>query len=682
MKETFQKATQTFARAIIQPVMFMAVSGLIISVAAIMRMGFMPQLLKSIGDFFFGITTSGVIGSLSIIFCIGIATALAKKKTDAAITSVTAFMVFLFANNSWLNLTHRLAKAGEQGLFGTGQNMVMGVQVNDMGVFLGIILGCMVGFMVNRFGNVKFNKYLSPYEGTKFSFALTIFATIALAIVITYIWPLINSGVNILVSGMAKTGPFGFFGYGFLNRMLLPVGMHHLLWMPLHYTPMGGTAEVAGHTVSGAYNIWLAQLGNIDSVTQMNPAIGFLTNFGPLAFPIAIAAAFIKTARPENKTKVKAILFPTVILAALAGVTEPIEFLFLFTAPVLWLAHAIIFGLSFFVSNILGLRVMVGSIPETIPSLFVPLKLGHQYMIIPIIIGIALLEYFTFKTLIVKLNLPTLGRAAAEETQESGVNSAVISKNKEAGLAVIVKGLGGVSNIAEVYNCYTRLRLEVKDASKVDIELLKTYPSSGVVDKQKHIQIIIGIGVEELRESLEAYIEDLKTGEKILPETISQANADSAPVSGNMHNSQDLYSPANGEVIAIEDVPDPVFSSKALGNGFAVKNHDGQVYSPANGKVTNIFPTLHAIGLETEEGNQVMIHMGIDTVDLQGKPFTIKVKEGQKVKQGELLAQMDNESIRAAKKDPMIIVVLMQNLEGALVKQAGEFSLKNAVFSA
>lgn len=678
MKESFQKATQTFARAIIQPVMFMAVSGLIISIAAIMKMEFMPGLFKAIGDFFFGIITSGVIGSLSIIFCVGIATALAKKKTDAAITAVSTFMIFLFANNAWLTLTNRLAKEGEMGLFGTGQNTVLGIQVNDMGVFLGIILGCLVGFMLNRFGNVKFNKYLAPYEGTKFAFVLTLFVTIFLAIIITYIWPMINSGINFLVDGMAKSGPFGFFGYGFLNRMLLPVGMHHLLWMPMLYTPVGGTAEIAGQAVSGAYNIWLAQLGDIGSVTQMNPAIGFLTNFGPLALPLAISLAFIKTARPENKAKVKAIVFPTVIVAALAGVTEPIEFLFLFTAPVLWVIHAVVFGLGYFFSDILGLKVMIGSIPETIPSLFVPLNLGHQYWILPIALGLGIIEYFAFKTVILKLNLPTIGREAMLENDDENT---MVAKEKEAGLAILVQGLGGVSNIVEVYNCYTRLRCDVKDASKVDINLLKTFPSSGVVDKQKHIQIIIGIGVETLREDLENYIENLKSGKLNLPSTLKQDLTIHSNISQPKKSKLKLYSPAKGNILPMEQVPDEVFSGKALGDGFAVKNHNGEVYSPVDGVITNIFPTKHAIGIETREGHQILIHMGIDTVDLQGKPFTIKVQEGQSIKHGDFLAKMDTEEIKSAGKEDMVIIVAMESKQGQIVNDPETLGFTSPIFS-
>lgn len=408
MKDQLQKAMQSFARAIIQPVMFMAVTGLIISISAVLKLEQMPKALRNIGDGFFTILSNGSISQLSVIFCVGIATAIAKKnKTDAAILGISIFLIFLYANNWWLTFTNRLAKPGSQGLFGTGQNTVLGVQVTDMGVFLGIILGCLVGYSVNKFGDIKFHKYLSPYEGTKCAYVILIFVTVFFDIIITYIWPPINNLINGAVTGMSTMGAFGFFLYGFLNRMLLPIGMHHLLWMPLYYTPLGGTAEIAGKTYNGAMNIWLAELGNISHISTINDSIGYLVNFGYIALPIGIGLALIKTAKPENKIKVKAVVIPAVF----AGITEPIEFLFLFVSPVLWFAHAIIYGFGLLISNVLGLHVVVENIINTIMyCLAVPMNLGHQWLIIPIGLGLVLIEYFVFKILIVKLNIPTLGR--------------------------------------------------------------------------------------------------------------------------------------------------------------------------------------------------------------------------------------------------------------------------------
>ena len=516
MKEKFVKSASIFSKAIIQPVMFMAVTGIILSVCAILKLEFMPTFTKNIGDFIFNILSGGMIGQLSVIFCVGIAAALAKPKykTDAAILGIITFLIFLYANNSWLTITDRLAVAGEQGLYGTGQGMVFGIQVTDMGVFLGISLGVFVGWMVNKFGEIKLHKYLSPYAGTKSVYILIVFATILFAIGITYVWPIVNSVVEGVVKTTTTAGSVGFFFYGFLNRLLLPVGLHHFLWMPIFYTPLGGIAEIAGQTYNGAFNIWLAELGNASQITTMHPSIGYLSNFGSISLPIGIAFAIWKTARPENRKKVATILIPTVTTAFLAGVTEPLEFLFLFLSPVLWVAHAVVYGLSLFITNLVGIAIQFDTgINMIINSFAIPTRLGHQYLIPIIFIVTAVLEYFVFKKLIVKLNIPTLGREGAEVVSEPFIDSIVDNSDSgfEPQIQNIVEGLGGADNIESIINCYTRLRVDVKDENKVNIKVLKEkVKSSGIVDKGKHIQIVIGMGVEQEREKVEAYIDYLK----------------------------------------------------------------------------------------------------------------------------------------------------------------------------
>ncbi|MFC3928071.1 PTS transporter subunit EIIC [Streptococcus caprae] len=513
MKEKMMKSASVFSKAIIQPVLFMAVTGIVLSICAILKLDFMPDFTKNIGNFVFNILSGGMIGQLSVIFCVGIATALAKPKykTDAAILGIITFLVFLYANNSWLTLTNGLAEAGEFGLYGTGQGMVFGMQVVDMGVFLGIMLGCLVGVMVNKFGEIKLHKYLSPYEGTKSVYIILIFLTILLAIVTTYIWPVVNSIVEAVVATTTTSGSLGFFFYGFLNRMLLPLGLHHFLWMPLFYTPLGGTAEIAGQMQNGAFNIWLAELGNASSITSMHPSIGYLSNFGSISLPIGIAFALWKTARPENRKKVASILIPTVVTAFMAGVTEPLEFLFLFLSPVLWFAHAIVYGLSLLITNLIGISIQFDTgINMIINSFAFPTSLGKQYWIPVVFVITALMEYFVFRYLIIKLNIPTLGREdIAEEHLDLPIPSteATTPSSVDSQVETIVAGLGGKDNIANIINCYTRLRVDIKDESKVDMGILKNQvKSSGIVDKGKHIQIIIGLGVEKVREQIEEYL--------------------------------------------------------------------------------------------------------------------------------------------------------------------------------
>ncbi|MFS0967780.1 PTS transporter subunit EIIC [Enterococcus thailandicus] len=517
MKEKVMKSASVFSKAIIQPVMFMAVTGIILSVCAILKLEMMPTFTKDVGNFVFNILSSGMIGQLSAIFCVGIAAALAKPKfkTDAAILGIITYLLFLYANNSWLTITDRLATAGEQGLYGTGQGMVFGIQVTDMGVFLGISLGVMVGWMVNRFGEIKLHRYLSPYSGTKSVYLLIVFVTILFAMGITYVWPMINFGVESLVKATTTAGSAGFFFYGFLNRLLLPLGLHHFLWMPIFYTPLGGSAEIAGQVYEGAYNIWLAELGNASQITSMHPSIGYLSNFGSISLPIGIAFAIWKTARIENRKKVAAILIPMVTTAFLAGVTEPLEFLFLFLSPVLWLAHSVVYGLSLFFTNLVGINIQFDTgINMIINSFAFPSRLGHQYLIPIMFLATAVLEYVVFKQLIVRLDIPTLGREKSE-AQLAALDETVVTTGTDSEFEpqtqTIVAGLGGAENIESIVNCYTRLRVDVKDEQKVDIDLLKQkVKASGIVDKGKHIQIIIGMGVEEEREKVEAYLTHLK----------------------------------------------------------------------------------------------------------------------------------------------------------------------------
>lgn len=486
------KSASIFSKAIIQPVMFMAVTGIILSVCAILKLEMMPTVSKDIGDFIFNILSGGMIGQLSAIFCVGIATALAKPKykTDAAILGIITYLAFLYANNAWLTLTNQLAKAGAQGLYGTGQGLVFGIQVTDMDVFLGISLGVLVGFMVNKFGDIKLHKYLSPYSGTKTVYILILFVTILFAIGITYVWPVINNAVETIVKTTTTSGSVGFFFYGFLNRLLLPLGLHHFLWMPIFYTPLGGTAEIAGQAYDGAFNIWLAELGNASQITTMHPSIGYLANFGSISLPIGIAFALWKTARPENRKKVAAILIPTVTTAFLAGVTEPLEFLFLFLSPLLWFAHAIVYGLSMFITNMVGINIQFDTgINMIINSFAFPIRLGHQYLIPIVFLVTAAMEYFVFKTLIVKLNIQTLGR---EENGSLETDNEIVAGDSEfpSQIKNIVAGLGGVDNIESIINCYTRLRVDVKDETKINMNILKEeVQASGIVDKLSLIHI-------------------------------------------------------------------------------------------------------------------------------------------------------------------------------------------------
>lgn len=509
MRDKFYKAVQSFSTAIIRPVMFMAVAGLIIAIASIFNLEVMPEFLNTIGGFLNTVLLDGIISQLPVIFTIGLAGGLAKdNKGEAAILGILTFMMYLFANNFWLGHTNNLAEMGEFGLAGTGQAEVLGVQVVDMGVFIGIILGILVGYIHNKYKDVKLHEYLSPYEGTRFAFLILIAIASILGIVTTYIWPPVNIMLVNLVEWLSTLGAVGFFLYGVINRLALPFGLHHLLWVPIGYSPLGGVAEIAGETVAGANNIWFAQMANIETINALHPSVGYLANFGALALPVGIALALISTAKKENKKALTGILIPAVMSAMLAGITEPIEFIFLFTAPVLWLAHAVVYGFGLWLANITGLRLVVTHLIDTIlHSIVIPVELGRQWLVPIIFVVLVIIEFGIFKVMIEKLDLNTIGRkdilsedSGTDEENEFADSDSVTNINNKH----IINGLGGVENISEVNNCYTRLRIDVINADKIDKDTLNKYPSSGVVTTGNHVQIIIGPGkVDKVRASLD-----------------------------------------------------------------------------------------------------------------------------------------------------------------------------------
>lgn len=508
MKDRIYNAMQKFASAIIRPVMFMAVAGIIIAITALLRIESMPTIFNTIGEFFFTMLTNGMIGNLSVIFSVGLASALAKeKKVDAAILGITTFLVFLQANNFWLTHTNQLAEAGEFGLAGTGQAMVLGVQSTDMGVFLGILLGVITGYVHNKCKDVKFHKYFVAYEGTKFAFIVLILVSSVLGIAVTYIWPPINDMIMALVTNLSEMGSLGYFLYGVLNRLALPFGLHHLLWMPIYYTPLGGVAEIASETYSGAMNIWYAELGNISQISEIHPSVGYVVNFGYTALPLGIMLAFIKTAYKENKEEVTGQTIPPVISSFLAGITEPIEFMFLFTAPMLWVAHSIIYGFGLWFASVVGLNTYVGNLIETILfSLSIPIELGRQWLIPIVFIVLTIIEYFVFVFLIEKFDLKTPGRIKdntkpIDEKKELNQNELP----EDSQYALLVDALGGVDNIKYINNCYTRLRIDTENANLIDEELLQKYPSKGNIVRGNHVQIVIGMGVEDVRNGFERY---------------------------------------------------------------------------------------------------------------------------------------------------------------------------------
>lgn len=510
-KERISNGVQTFSKSIVQPVVFLGVTGTVIALFVILKLDVMPTAIKNLGNYIYQVFNNSVMQQLSILFCIGITTTMArKKKADAAVCSLLCFLIFLQSNNLFLAAVGKLIKA--KSLSGTGQAMVLGTQVVDMGVFCGILVGFLVGCIFNRLCDVKFPDAVSFYGGTRLAFLAGAAATIVLAIIMAYVWPWINSLITCTAGFIANSGALGEFIYGFLCRFLIPTGLHHLITIPAMFSAAGGTATIAGQHVEGALTIWYAQLGNLSSIEALDPSVRYLFfGFSKMAGCIGICLAFIKTAKPEKKVATKGMLLPALFVALIAGITEPFEFSFLFISPLLWTVHSVFDGLFQTLAYVLGCRCeqALGILDFVTMNMAVPVQMTKIwiYIILQIIGGFV--WYFTFVFLIKKFNIKTPGREDEKEIvfnvgrEEAKKYAETQSQAQEKGnINDIIAGLGGKDNIKSVNNCFTRLRVEVIDMTKINEDRINLYPNSGLVKKASTVQIILGMKVQDVKEDV------------------------------------------------------------------------------------------------------------------------------------------------------------------------------------
>lgn len=510
MKEGMQK----FSRSAIIPIKFMAVMGLFLAFAVLMQLDFMPSFVQSMGSLIKSMMDA-MMNNLSLIFCVAITASMAKKnKLEAAVLAVIVYLMFLASNNAWLTSQHMLAKSGAMGLYGTGQNMVLGFQVVDMNVFLGMLLGIITPYIHNKFGNKKFIDILSIYGGPRLAFIVMIPVTLALAISLCYVWPVVNEGINSTSNFILGAGAIGVFLYGFGNRFLIPTGLHHLLWMPFCFTAIGGTATIAGKVYTGAVNIFYAEMANVGSITSLDPSIRFaFFGFSKIFACIPIAFAIIHCANKNRKDEIKGMVLPGAFVGTVAGITEPLDFAYLFAAPQLWFVHSLLAGFSEAMLWQLGIRTFVkdGAIDTTVSNaVFSPsLTKVHWFIIFGLVM--AAVWYFTFVFMIKKFDLKTPGREEDPEFAMAGATSSTVNVSEptvamsENGSKFdgLVDGLGGKENIETLNNCFTRLRIDVLDINKVDKSKLEQFPGQkGVIIDKNNIQIVIGMGVQPIREEM------------------------------------------------------------------------------------------------------------------------------------------------------------------------------------
>jgi PTS system maltose and glucose-specific IIC component len=524
MKEKVMDGLQRFSKAMFVPVLILPIAGILIAIGNI----FTNQRLLEVVPFMdnpittgFGTILAGslvsILTNLGVIFCVGLAVGLAKKKkAEAGFTALLAFLVFINAMNKFLELKGMLVKADD--LQGTGQASILGIQILDMGVFLGIILGITVGLVHNRFVDTEFHSAFQIYGGSRFVFIVLIPVTVLLAIILTFIWPFVQTGITSLGHFINQSGNFGLFLYGSLERLLIPTGLHHLVYTPFLYTSLGGVETIGGHVYEGARNIYYAEMADPNIHLLSRSVIWDARGISKMFGLIGACLAMYQTAKPENKVKVKAILIPAVVTSFVAGVTEPIEFSFMFLAPMLFVLHAGLSGLSMVVLNMLNVRAIGPNGFLDFLLYNVPLGVAKTHWPMYIVVGIAFffIYFALFKFLIIKFNLKTVGREdSSEETRlytknDLKVKEAVQKNQKgtESGDAVpvttIIEAMGGADNFESVTNCYTRLRTVLKDPTIVDEATLKEETgANAVIIKGNNVHVVYGLKVTAVRNAVD-----------------------------------------------------------------------------------------------------------------------------------------------------------------------------------
>ena len=603
---------------------------------------------------------SALFDNLPIIFAAGCAIGMAKKEKEvAALSAVIAYFTMNAAVNAMLVNSGQILDDGSIADFvlqGTITSSV-GIQTLQMGVFGGIIVGLGVAALHNRFYTIELPSALAFFSGSRFVPIISTVVYVLVGIGMFFVWPVVQNGIYALGGLVTGTGYLGTLIFGIIKRALIPFGLHHVFYLPFWQTGVGGSMEVAGKMIEGGQNIFFAQLADPSTVHFSADACRYFS--GEFIFMIfglpGAALAMYQTAKPEKKKQAGGLLLSAALACMATGITEPLEFSFLFVAPMLFAVQVILAGAAYMIAHILNIAVGLTFSGGLLDLFLFGILQGNAktswLRIIPVGIIYFLLYYGIFKFLILKFDLKTPGRED-EDTETRLYTKADYNAAKESGVkgaevsALITAGLGGKANIEDVDCCATRLRCTIKDPEKVQEALLKQSGSRGVILKGKGIQVIYGPQVAVLKTNLEAFLQTSAADQ----------------VSSQVSSGEEIKSPMNGTVIPLSEVPDAVFSSEMLGKGFGVEPSEGKAYAPVDGEVTTVFDTKHAIGLMSKHGVELLIHIGMDTVKLNGKGFDVKVKTGDQVKAGDLLAEFDMDLIKG-EGYPVTTAVVVTNTD-------------------
>ena len=592
---------------------------------------------------------SAVFDNLPLIFAVGVAIGMAKKEKEvAALASVISFFIMHASIGALIT-----ANGGADAMLEGAVADVCGITSLQMGVFGGIVVGLGVAALHNKFYKIELPQVLAFFGGTRFVPIISSIVYLVVGIAMFYIWPVVQSGIAALGALVLASGYAGTFIYGLLERALIPFGLHHVFYMPFWQTAVGGTAIIDGVTVTGAQNIFFAELASKSTTVFSVSATRFMAGKFPfMMFGLPGAAlAMYHCAKPEKKKAAGGLLLSAALTAFLTGITEPLEFTFIFVALPMYAVHCVLAGLCFMLMHILNVGVGMTFSGGLIDLVLFGAMQGNAktHWIWVVVVGAVyfVLYYLIFRFMISKFDYKTPGRDDAEEVKlytraDVNARSAASGSNAPAGddpvSALIVEGLGGTDNLSDVDCCATRLRCTVKAAALVRQDVLQASGASGVICKGDGVQVVYGPKVAVIKAKLEDYLENA-------PKTPA-ATATPAPAAPAAKDTV-LSACLNGTVVPLADVKDEAFASGALGDGIAIEPTDGELVAPADGEISSTFETHHAVGMTTADGAELLMHIGIDTVKLGGKHFTYLVNEGDKVKKGQPLIRFELEAIKA-----------------------------------
>lgn len=604
-------------------------------------------------------TGSAVFDNLALLFAMGVAIGMAKKEKEvAALSGAIGFLVMNTAISALIR-----AKGGVEAMAANSTASVLGITTLQTGVFGGILVGLGVAALHNRFYKIRLPQVLSFFGGTRFVPIVSAVTYLAVGVLLFFVWPVVQTGIAKLGNLVLSSGYAGTWIYGTIERALIPFGLHHVFYMPFWQTELGGSMRIDGVTVTGAQNIFFAELASKSTQVFSVSATRFMAGKFPfMIFGLPAAAyAMYRTARPEKKKLVGSLLLSAALTSMLTGITEPLEFTFLFVAPAMYAVHCVLAGLSYMLMHILnvgvGMTFSGGIIDLTLFGILQGNQKTHWLWIPAVGLVYAVVYYFVFYWMITKLDLRTPGRepddAAPKLYTRNDLNREKASraaggKSQDTISALILTGLGGLENLSDLDCCATRLRVTVQDPDKVSDSMLKASGASGVLRKGNGVQVIYGPQVSVIKSALDEFLESPQAAHAAELANQDASPEPNTPEPSQAGQSQLLHAHMNGKVVPLEQVPDEAFSGKVLGDGCAIEPTDGKLYAPCDGVIDTVFDTCHAVNMRSDQGAELLLHVGIDTVKLGGKYFTAHVQNGQQVKTGDLLLSFDADKIRQA----------------------------------